>query len=113
MAKPAKIKLPPIFIADTWDGLRISLSTNGTALADRLTSVTMVFHEPDSTVSILTLTSTNGGITITDGPSWQFTINPITPFPLTVGTKYWNIETTDSGGSIKTYLVGTIQILNN
>jgi hypothetical protein len=113
MARPAQITLPPIVRGDTWDGISVSLSSSGTAFADTLTSVRMIFHDAAGDTDTLTLTSTGGNISITSAANWQFTVNAITPFPLSPGTQYWNIETTDSGGSIKTYMVGTIQILND
>lgn len=113
MARPAQITLPPIVRGDTWDGISVTLSSSGTALADSLTSVRMIFHEAAADTDTLTLTSTGGDISITSTAGWEFTVDPITPFPLDPGTQYWNIETTDSAGSIKTYLVGTIQILND
>lgn len=113
MARPAQITLPPIVRGDTWDGISVSLSSSGTAFADALTSVRMIFRESAGDEATLTLSSTGGNIAITSAANWQFTVNPITPFPLLPGTQYWSIETTDSGGSIKTYLVGTIPILND
>lgn len=113
MARPAQIQLPPIVRGNTWDGISVSLSSSGTVLADPLMSVRMIFRDPASDTATLTLTSTGGNIVITSPANWQFTVNRITPFPLSPGTHPWSIETTDSGGSIKTYLVGTVQILND
>jgi len=113
MGRPANIPLPDIVRGDTWDGITASLSTDGTLLADSLVGVRMSFKGPDSDAEALMLTSAAGQIVITSAANWRFTVNPITPFPLTVGTFSWNIETTDSGGSIKTYLAGTILVIND
>jgi len=113
MARPAQITLPPIVRGDTWDGISVSMSTNGSSLDDLLTSVRMTFHEAAADTDTLTLTSTGGDISITSAANWEFTVDSITPFPLAAGTQYFNIETTDSAGSVKTYFVGTIQILND
>mgnify|MGYP003647604897 CR=1 FL=1 len=112
MARPAQVTLPPIVNGDTWDGLSVDFSSTGSALVNSLTSVRMIFHNADDSET-LTLSSIGGDISITSAASWDFTVDPITPFPLSPGTQYWNIETTDSGGLIKTYLIGTIQILND
>ena len=113
MAQPANIALPDIVRGDTWDGISVGFNTSGTLLADPLVSVRMAFSEADTDIDTLMLTSAAGQIVITSASDWQFTVNAITPFPLPAGTFYWNIETTDSAGSIKTYLVGTILIIND
>jgi len=113
MARPAHITLPDIVRGDTWDGITVGLSTDGTLLDDPLASVRMSFSAAGTDVDALMLTSAAGQIVITSAAEWRFTVNAITPFPLPVGTFYWNIETTDSGSSIKTYLAGTILVIND
>ena len=50
------------------------------------------------------------GITITNAASWKYTINPISRFPLAIGTWYWSIEFTDATGRRKTYWIGDISV---
>ena len=106
-----QIPLPDIFRGDTWDGISVGLRTDGTLLANPLASVRMSFS--DGAADVLMLTSAAGQIVITSAADWRFTVNPITPFPLPVGIFYWNIETTDSMGTIKTYLAGTIPVIKD
>lgn len=111
MARPAQIKLPPIVHGDTWDGLSVSLTSSGTSLANDLANVVMTFRDASLNKVLELVTGVN--VMITYPNPWQFVIPPLTPFPLNAGTYTWNIETTDSDGIIKTYLAGTIQVLQD
>lgn len=57
-----------------------------------------------------TLSSTDGTITINNAATWSFTV-PVQNLPLTAGTYSWQFQTTDSQGSIQTYMQGTIEVL--
>lgn len=98
------------YYLDTWDGLtNCSMSSTGTAFANPLASVRMFWRDSDGAVG-LQLTSAGGDITIDDAANWQYTVNPITQFPLAVGVWRWSIEFTDSAGRVKTYWAGTREI---
>ena len=71
----------------------------------------MMFRDTDGNLG-LSLSST-AGIVINDANSYDFTVSPITPLTLSVGVWYWSIETTSVAGKIKTYLAGTLEVLDD
>ena len=107
---------PPIFTlphtrtGKTWDVISEgSLSSDGPAFADDLASLAMEFKDSLGAV-VLTLPRAGGHIIIVDASAWTFSVTAITPFTLAVGHYSWEIETTDSGGSIKGYFQGELQV---
>jgi len=110
MARPAKLKLAPVVYGDTWNGLTVSMASTGNAFASTLSSVRMHFRDSAGTLG-LSLASSSG-ITITSAGSWAFTVDSRV-LTLAVGTWYWSIECTDAASQVKTYLAGTIPILND
>ena len=108
----ASINLAPEFITDTWDGIsEASLSSDGTAFANPLETITMTFKDADGTTG-LTLSSEDANeITIEDANAWQFTVLPQNPLGLAAGTWSWRMQFTDSEGRAKTYLTGSLTII--
>tara|TARA_B110000503_G_C6979147_1_gene342471 strand:- start:248 stop:598 length:351 start_codon:yes stop_codon:yes gene_type:complete len=113
MACKQNIILTPVFYGDTWDGLsNCSFSSNGSAFGSNLTSIRMFFKDYDG-VTGLELTTANSNITIDNATAWEFTVNPITNMPLSVGMWFWSIETTDAESVRKTRVFGTLEILDH
>jgi len=112
MAKPAKTILEPIVYRDTWGGLTLSFSSDGTAMDSNLSSVRMFFRDADGTTG-LELTSADAEITITDANAWAFTVLAVNPLTLAIGNWYWSIETTNALSIVKTYIVGTMEVIND
>jgi len=112
MAKPARAELEPIVYRDTWAGVTVSASCTGAALDSNLSSVRMFFRDGDG-VTGLELTSANAKITITDANAYAFTVLAVNPLTLDIGNWYWSIETTNALGIIKTYIVGTLEVLSD
>ena len=112
MGKPAKTELAPIVYRDTWGGLTFSASSTGLALDSKLASVRMFFRDGDG-VTGLELTTANSKITITDANAYAFTVLAVNPLTLDIGNWYWSIETTNALGVVKTYVVGTIEVLSD
>jgi hypothetical protein len=106
MACNQQIKLHPIVAGDTWDGLRHTCSSDGTAFASPLALVEMSFSTISGTVG-LALSSADAEIAITGATAWTFTVEPVTPFSLAVGVWYWSLTCTDTDGVVKTRLSGT------
>lgn len=106
--------LPPIVAGETWDGFSMSLTSDGTSLAEDLANVNLVFRDSTGVVA-LTLTSAGAspGITITDANAWAFTVAKITPFPLTAGTYTTTIEFTNASGDIRKWFKTQLSILEN
>ena len=107
------IQLPATRKGDTWDGMTVALSSDGTTFADSLSAVHMSFWLAGATTAALDLKSADGEITIDDAAAWEFTVDPVSPMTLAAGQYSWQIQTTDSGGLIKTYLSGTIEITSD
>ena len=108
---PAFITLPEAKADKTWDGLTaVSLSSTGTTFDEPLASVKMTFKLAG--VESLTLTSTDGEITITDAENWEFYVNKISRLPLAAGVYSYAVETTSSEDppTIQDYIVGTLTV---
>jgi hypothetical protein len=107
---PAFITLPEAKNDKTWDGLTVSLSSDGTTFDESLASVKMTFKLAG--VESLTLTSAASQITITDANAWEFYVNPISRLTLAAGVHSWAIETTSSASpaSVQDYIVGTLEV---
>jgi len=93
---------------DTWGGIpSITLTP---APNYNVVSAEMQFRE--SKVSVLpsaTLSTDDGSIVINNAGTWSFTV-PVQDLPLTAGTYDWQFQTTDTQGSVQTYLQGTLQV---
>jgi hypothetical protein len=106
----ASITLKSVPYGATWNGLPgCTMSTTGTALDDNLSSVTMTFTDTDGNVGLL-LTSAAGDITIDDANAWSYSVDPVSPITLAVGTWSWVLKFTDAAGAIRKWLVGTLKI---
>lgn len=92
--------LPAIVDGETWDGFTMTVSSDGTSLAEPLASVSMVFRDADKN-AVLTLSNGNGLITITDASAWSISVPAITPFPLGEGTYTARLIMTNDTGRIK------------
>lgn len=109
MARPAIVNLTPIIEADTWDGIAVTFTSNGSAFASTLAYVTMDFRTPAGLLT-QTLSSADGEITIDNAATWEINVPEIV-LSLGDGTWHWSITTTDSEGIIKTRVIGTLPIL--
>jgi hypothetical protein len=94
---------------NTWDGITVAFSSNGTAFDSPLSAVSMEFRTPAGVLT-QTLTSAGGTIVIDNANTWEISIPEIV-LSLTEGTWNWSITTTDSTGIIKTRVLGTLPIL--
>jgi hypothetical protein len=109
--KPGKFNLTPVVYGDTWNGVSAVYSSTGNTFDSDLATVKMSFRDTDGTLG-LALTS-SAGIVINNANTYNFTVSPITPLTLAVGVWYWSIETTSAAGIIKTYLAGTLEVLDD
>lgn len=110
MALPAQYDLTPVVQNDTWDGITVSMSSDGNAFAAALSLVRMTFKTSEG-ASALALTSADAAeIEITDANAWAFIVHPRV-LSLAAGTYSWGIETTDADDVVKTRLAGTLKII--
>ena len=114
MSTARTVTLAPITRHDTWDGLHLAYSSNGTAFASPLALVRMQFRDADGALGLsLTSSGPAATITISDAARWAFSVLPITSVTLAAGTWTWSIETTAADGRCKTYLAGTIKVVED
>jgi len=109
--RPGKFNLTPVVYLDTWNGLSAVYTSTGNTFDSNLATVRMMFRDGDGSLG-LSLTSSSG-IVINDANAWDFTVSPITTLTLAVGTWFWSVETTSVAGTIKTYLAGTLEVLQD
>ena len=94
---------------DTWGG--IPSITFDPAPNYNVASARMQFRASKvSPLPSATLSTTDGTIVINNAVTWNFTV-PVQNLALTAGTYNWQFQTTDSQGSIQTYMQGTIEVL--
>jgi hypothetical protein len=111
MSAPATVALKPIVFGDSWDGLTVSMTSDGTALDSDISAIRMFFKNDEGATG-LELSNTSG-ITITDANAWEFTVDSIARFPLAIGQWYWSIEITAADNNRKTRLAGSIEVLDD
>jgi len=103
--------LPACFKGDTFPGLTVTgITVNDAAMTSTLASVRMQFRTTANASSASkSLTSAGGDITIDDAAAWGFTVEP---FSIDIAAReyVYDIETTDSGGTVRTYLYGTFRV---
>ena len=99
-----------VYRRDTWDGLIITISKNGNPIDLTGCAITMqVKVNPTDTSSVLTLSTVNNEITITEPTNGKFRINA-TVINLDSGTYYYDIQFNFSPTLIKTYMFGTFDV---
>lgn len=93
---------------DTWGGIPSIIFTPAPNYL--VVSARMQFRE--SKVAVLpsaTLSTEDGSIEINNASTWDFTV-PVQNLALTAGIYDWQFQTTDSQGSVQTYMQGTLQV---
>ena len=102
----------PIYAGDTWPAIPTLSFT--TPQEFPVASAVLVFFKPgqisgESPATGTTLSSEDG-ITIVDPDTWAFSIPPCI-LPLDPGEWHFQFKTTDAEGTVRTWLVGTLNIL--
>jgi hypothetical protein len=112
--KPAFFEIPSFVRGDTWNGINsISITVNSSFPIASVVSSRIQFktHKKDTT-ALATLTSADGSIVITDVDAWTFHI-PQQNIDLPVGKLFWDMEIVDSSDNVRTYLEGTVTVLQD
>lgn len=109
--EPANYTMKPFVKGDTWDGVSsIVINFTGGATSS-LDSGRIQFRKEKARGgnALYEINTASSGILIVDTGSvaWEVSI-PSQSLPLPAGISYWDLETIDSNGVIKTYLEGTI-----
>lgn len=107
----ARYDLPTCYAGDTFPGLTVSsITVGGAAMTSALSSVRMqVRTTANASTASLSLTSGGGDITIDDAAAWGITVDPFT-ISLSARDYVYDLEFTDAGGTIRTYLFGKWRI---
>ena len=106
--------MQPLVRGDQWPGIAaLTIQVNGSPPVAALASARMQFRADKSSPSpSASLATADGSIAIVEAANWELTIPPLS-LPLTAGTWYWDLETTDATGAVKTYLAGTLQVIQD
>jgi len=105
---PGRYTIPAAVTGDTFAGIpELSVTVNGSSPSSSLASVRMQFRtSATATTAALELTSADSEITINDAAAWNITVEPFS-ISLDAGNYVYDIEFTDAGGDVKTYVTGT------
>jgi hypothetical protein len=108
---PGTYHMHSILRGDSWRGLpSIVVRVNGSPPASALASARMQFRQLPVSPSVgHELSTAAGSITITSAANWELSI-PAQELPLGARLWYWDLETTDAAGTVRTYLKGTLEI---
>ena len=120
---PENLILVPFTEGDTWEGLPMiagesafTLQLDGAAPPDALVRVSLHFasnDQPKTTPPVEISSDLPAQIVIDDSTLWKFSI-PEQPMPgLTAGKWRYNLRTQSATGAIRTWIVGTIEILES
>tara|TARA_R110000803_G_scaffold76454_1_gene141053 strand:+ start:5037 stop:5393 length:357 start_codon:yes stop_codon:yes gene_type:complete len=99
---------------DTFSSVQFTIQ-DGDAVAIDLTGVAIAikFRYRCKTGSVVKTLAVASGITLTTPLSGIFTIDEFTPITFEVGTYYYDAEITFTDGTIKTYVWGTFDVLQD
>lgn len=111
--KPLRWDWPAVTTGDTYPACQIT----DTAADTDLSRVRIKIKAQGGTTAALSLDSSTTGVTITTATAgaWDFTIGPITAAQtatLDPGLYLYDIETTDSAGTVRTEFSGIWEILS-
>lgn len=106
---PLRWDWSPVTQGDTFPACQITETSADTDLS----RVRVKIKAAGSTSAALTLDSSTTGITIGSATAgdWAFTIGAISTGSLTAGVYSYDLETTDSAGTVRTEFSGTWEIL--
>lgn len=112
--QPVEINLPAHTRGDTWEGLTIGpVLFNGAQPGSALASCRLYFRSLKGKILIHKLKTTpgdgEGQITINNAVTWSITV-PAQALPMPEGQFYWDFETTDAAGFIRTLYCGVLTI---
>lgn len=113
MSKPTNHDLTPTVRGDTWPGLTASITVNAAAPAAALASARIQWRLRSQDGDLgHEVTSADDSLVIDDAATWQMHV-PAQILPLRAGVWYWDLETTDENGVVRTYVGGTHEILED
>lgn len=99
---------------DTFRGVEFTLIDYDTSVAIDLTGATIKcqFRYKSKRGALQADLSVGSGLTVTDATGGVVEINSISPIDWAIGIYYYDLEVT-SGGEVKTYVGGTMKIIQD
>jgi hypothetical protein len=97
---------------DTWDGLTVRLVRNDSPVDLSGATIRMQVRRTRCMPPILDI-STASGITVTDAANGEFRINPTIITANTFGPHDYDIEITFTDGTVRTWVSGVIDIVED
>ena len=98
---------------DTFRSVEFIIDVDGTPVDLTGVTIQIQFRFRCKTGSVVKDIATTSGITITDAVNGTFEIDEFTPVDWAVDTYYYDAQITFTDGSIKTYIQGTVKILQD
>jgi|TARA_R110000822_G_scaffold152112_8_gene291343 hypothetical protein len=108
---PAIYNYPPHYRGDTLDSFTINLSTDGTPTNLEGVTLRAQYRKPFNGATVREI-SIGAGITVSSPASGTVIIDKFV-CNFDPGSYVWDLEFTLTNGDIKTYLRGTINIIND
>jgi len=103
--------IPPHRRGDTWDGiLSISININGVPVNLSNSNVKIEFRESIDSPVVLTLSTANGGVIITNASQGTLQL-PSRIIEIPYGKYLYDLQVTFANGVVKTYMSGTWEII--
>jgi hypothetical protein len=110
---PGEVTLSSYTYGDTWNGIaEITVAVGGNPPAENLASVEMELRPRNIPSKQAKLLASPDDITITNAANWVISI-PAQDLALGAGKYDWYLTTVDAGGTRKTYVKGTIEVLRS
>ena len=114
MAKPGIVNINNHYKGDTFDGIRYTILNSSDNLPIDLTAATIKsqFRKSAKKGTVIKEVTDGVGITISDAVNGIFEIDSFI-IDWEVSTYYYDIEITFSNGVVKTYIEGTLTVIQD
>jgi hypothetical protein len=108
---PAVYNIPNQYAGDTFDGFQVTVTqtSNDVTTPINLDGITLACKFKKDGATVLDLTE-GSGITIVDAADGIFKLDAFS-VPTETGNYNYDIQFTYSGGSVKTYMRGTMRVI--
>lgn len=113
MASIATVRLNDRVKNDTFASVQFEYSEGGLPLDITGNTVKIQFKHKSVKGALLYTASTGAGITLTNPSIGIFRLDEFTPIDWEVGKAYFDVEMTFSDGSVRTWITGTVDILQD
>jgi hypothetical protein len=112
---PVKVILDKYYKGDSWSGMDISVTMNGSPPLSAVQSCRMQFRTRDGDFGYelnSVITEGMGSIVISDASLWDIIVPPQI-LNLDTGRWYWDFEITDNSNNVYTVMYGILKIIGD